>query len=604
MPAPIPALHPSVTVLMCVYNGARFLDESLDSIRNQTYTDYEFLIVDDGSTDATPEILARHAVEDSRIRILRQKNGGVISAINHGFTEAKGEFIARMDSDDVARPHRLAVQIEFLKSNPKIALVGGAIEVTDAAGRPVQIIRLPETPEQLRRQMLESGCSIANPTVLFRRQAFIDAGGLRPAYLHAEDYDLWLRMMEKHDLANLPEVLLSYRRHEGSVSIQWPRQQTLSSFCARITARKRLDGEPDPTFYVDLITPEVVLGLGVTRGDLDAEMVRGLYEAMDMGVDQGRRTCAAKFISLAKPYARPSRLREAALKLNRKAANVPATPEEQASHRRMLLDVDPGLYREIFGVVVRPAATARVWDSSAERSPARNGLSEILRQHRYDTDKSDEFLRHYDRAFAHLRNEAIAIMELGVNRGGSLYLWRDYFSRGTVVGIDLELPAGFADATGRCRLFQCDQGDPPSLYTVAADASPAGYDIIIDDASHMGALTASSFSTLFHNHLRPGGFYAIEDWGTGYWDSWPDGARPAQLYGPSFPRDGKHFPSHDCGMVGFVKQLLDECAMPDICHPRYGVARTRKSWIGSMNFIAGLLIIEKSWEEHWVPVVP
>src|SRR5437660_557025 len=171
---------PPVTVLMSVYNGARFLNEAIESIRNQTFSEFEFLIIDDGSNDATPEILARHTA-DRRIRILRQENCGLIESLNRGFQEARGECIARMDADDIARPNRLAVQMEFLKSNPAIALVGGAIDVIDADGRIVQTIRLPERPDQIRRHMRELGCALAHPTVVFRGQAVSQADGLRRA---------------------------------------------------------------------------------------------------------------------------------------------------------------------------------------------------------------------------------------------------------------------------------------------------------------------------------------------------------------------------------------------------------------------------------------
>ena len=123
-----------------------------------------------------------------------------------------------------------------------------------------------------------------------------------------------------------------------------------------------------------------------------------------------------------------------------------------------------------------------------------------------------------------------------------------------------------------------------------------GFNIIIDDASHIAEATAATFKTLFYDHLQPGGFYAIEDWGTGYWDSWPDGGQPGlPAPEPLFPNTGKHFPSHDLGMVGFVKQLIDECGLGDICHARFGLPPVRKNWIRGMHFRAGLVIIEKAW---------
>jgi hypothetical protein len=227
-------------------------------------------------------------------------------------------------------------------------------------------------------------------------------------------------------------------------------------------------------------------------------------------------------------------------------------------------------------------------------NPSANALSEILKRNSYDTDKGECYLQNYDGKFAHLRDSPIALLELGVNRGGSLQMWRDYFMRGDIVGFDLALPADFSDDSGRVRMFQCDQTNASGVSAAARSASPTGFDIIIDDASHLGAATSIAFQTLFYDHLRPGGFYAIEDWGTGYWDSWPDGGAPLAATGSPFPNDGRRFPSHDLGMVGFVKQLFDECALPDICHPRFGRPATRKPWIRDMQVSSGLVIIEKA----------
>ena len=223
-----------------------------------------------------------------------------------------------------------------------------------------------------------------------------------------------------------------------------------------------------------------------------------------------------------------------------------------------------------------------------------NPLSEILHRSSYDTDKGSAYLHDYDRKFAHLRESPVALLEVGIHRGGSLQLWRDYFPSGTIVGFDLNPPASFSDDSGRIRILQCDQGNASALAQAAKSASPGGFDIIIDDASHMGGLTAITFNTLFYDHLHPGGFYAIEDWGTGYWDSWPDGGAPRMAPEGQFLQNGKHFPSHDLGMPGFIKQLVDECALPDISHPRFGRPSGRKVWIRNIHISSGLVIVEKA----------
>ncbi len=223
-------------------------------------------------------------------------------------------------------------------------------------------------------------------------------------------------------------------------------------------------------------------------------------------------------------------------------------------------------------------------------------LSDIRRENRYDTDKSDEFLRNYERAFAPFRDMPIDLLELGVLKGGSLLLWRDYFTRGRIFGIDLHPPEDLSDPSGRIRVFQGDQGDAAQLESIACAASPSGFHIIIDDASHIASLTAAAFQALFYRRLRPGGFYAIEDWGTGYWESWPDGLKPEYHPVPQFNSDGNRFPSHQAGMVGFIKQLVDECALADILHPRFGVPGSRRACIRTIHLSLGLAIIEKTSE--------
>jgi hypothetical protein len=185
-----------------------------------------------------------------------------------------------------------------------------------------------------------------------------------------------------------------------------------------------------------------------------------------------------------------------------------------------------------------------------------NVRSKQLNLAAYDTDKIKHYyLEEYDRLLAPWIDTEVKLLEIGVHRGGSLKLWRDYFPRGRIVGIDLQLPKNFVPGE-RIELFQGSQADPGFLSEVATSTAPEGFDIIIDDASHIGELTKTTFWHLFHHHLKPGGLYAIEDWGTGYSDDFPDGRK----FDPK-PSILDPFPCHSHGMVGFVKELVDEqCA--------------------------------------------
>jgi len=218
----------------------------------------------------------------------------------------------------------------------------------------------------------------------------------------------------------------------------------------------------------------------------------------------------------------------------------------------------------------------------------------------YDTDKGPDYFAIYDSLFRPLADQRIKLLELGVLRGGSLLLWRDYFPRGTIVGLDAE-PVDLVDPQGRIRIYRGRQEDTELLSRIAREAALEGFDIIIDDASHIAELTRISFWHLFDNHLRPGGLYAIEDWGTGYWDDWPDGRSyrpPGRLR--SLWSDGlkRFFParpvpihSHNFGMVGFIKELIDELGAGDLTRTGAGRPARRESRFESMLMTEGLVVI-------------
>lgn len=183
--------------------------------------------------------------------------------------------------------------------------------------------------------------------------------------------------------------------------------------------------------------------------------------------------------------------------------------------------------------------------------------------------KPAPYLGIYERVLAPFRFRRCALLELGVWGGDSLTMWRDGMPRATIVGLDLEPPA--LDLGRRVKLIRGDQTDGALLRRVRADHAPDGFDIIIDDASHLGVTTARSLQQLYREHLRPGGVYCIEDWGTGYLPTWPDGAELTGLVGsseldqsPSGQEPDQtgpvYLPSHDVGMVGLVKRLVDHVA--------------------------------------------
>ena len=219
---------------------------------------------------------------------------------------------------------------------------------------------------------------------------------------------------------------------------------------------------------------------------------------------------------------------------------------------------------------------------------------------RYNTDKiAHDYLTVYDPIFAPMVDAPISLLELGIYRGGSMELWRDYFPHGTIVGIDIDLPHDVITGD-RIHTFQGDQGDPRFLNEVAHRVAPHGFDVIIDDASHIAALTLASFWPLFDDHLRPGGLYVIEDWGTGYWPDWPDGALATSRNETLLEKIRRRltkapapFRSHEYGMVGLIKQLVDVQGSADLVRGSYTKPSGPPSKFASMTITSSIVFIRK-----------
>ncbi|MCS6814231.1 MAG: glycosyltransferase [Cyanobacteria bacterium] len=211
---------PTISVIMPVYNADRYVAQAVESILTQTFADFEFLIVDDGSTDRSLKILRHYAAQDDRIHLTSRPNTGYVIALNEMLRLAKGEFIARMDADDVALPDRFQRQVAFLRQHPEVVCVGGSHDIIDAQGRLLTTLKLPESNEEIQRLALAGHGSICHPCAMIRRSTIIAIGGYNEAMMPAEDLDLWLRLGELGQLANLPEPVLRYRLHMKSVSEQ------------------------------------------------------------------------------------------------------------------------------------------------------------------------------------------------------------------------------------------------------------------------------------------------------------------------------------------------------------------------------------------------
>src|SRR5213593_1153697 len=224
---------PPVSVVMPVYNSAHVVADAVESILHQTFGDFEFIIVDDGSTDSTEEILREYAALDGRIKLYKQENCGLIASLNRYCRVANGKYIARMDADDISLPARLEKQFRYLEAHSEVGVLGTWIQDVDSNRTPIIEWPVPADPVVVRWFLFFGNC-IAHPSVMMRRELLDRLGYYRPNAIHVEDYDLWIRAAEVTGVANLPEVLLQYRVSADSVSsrnvsVQNERSAALSS---------------------------------------------------------------------------------------------------------------------------------------------------------------------------------------------------------------------------------------------------------------------------------------------------------------------------------------------------------------------------------------
>lgn len=204
-----------ISVIMPVHNAERYLPEAIESILAQTIADYEFIIVDDGSTDGTEEILHRYRLNDTRLNIIRNsERQGVTRSLNIALRHVQGEFVARQDADDFSRPTRFSEQLRFLSEHPNVDVVGCIPEYT---GDRLGIAPYPVNSKEIHERLFSENV-ICHGSVMIRRSVFTAIGGYREFFNTSQDLDLWLRVAEKHSIENLDRQLYTLRIHSASVS--------------------------------------------------------------------------------------------------------------------------------------------------------------------------------------------------------------------------------------------------------------------------------------------------------------------------------------------------------------------------------------------------
>lgn len=216
----------SITVLMPVYNASAYLKEAIDSVLSQTFKNFELLLINDGSTDNSEEIILSYS--DKRIRYFKnEKNLGLIATLNKGIELIETPYIVRADADDINYPERLQTQYDFMEKNPAIALCGSWFEII---GDRIGFVKYVENHNEIILKMLYQ-CHFCHPTIILRKE-MIDIFEIKfdPIFIHAEDYDFFTRIAEKFPVANIQKVLVKYRIHSGSVSAHNKKIQDENSF--------------------------------------------------------------------------------------------------------------------------------------------------------------------------------------------------------------------------------------------------------------------------------------------------------------------------------------------------------------------------------------
>ena len=212
--------QPLISVIMSVYNGAQFLRKAMDSVLCQTYTHFEFIICDDGSTDESVAILAEYAQKDERIRLIRNEtNIGLAASLNKCLSQAQGAYIARMDCDDRALPKRFQAQVHWLEDHPEVCALGCAVEYIDDHGRAFACSNIP-TDRFYTMEYVVRRCVMVHPSVMMRKEPVLAVGGYSVNELttRAEDYDLWCKLCEQGGIvANTREVLFQYREDDSNI---------------------------------------------------------------------------------------------------------------------------------------------------------------------------------------------------------------------------------------------------------------------------------------------------------------------------------------------------------------------------------------------------
>ncbi|WP_271078656.1 glycosyltransferase [Aurantiacibacter sp. MUD61] len=284
---------PALSVAMSVYNGERFLAPAIQSVLDQSFGDFEFLILDDGSTDSSRAIIEEFAARDTRIKPILRENRGLVASLNQLLETAAAPLVARMDADDICRHNRFEKQIAFLAAHPDHGVVGSWSEDIDENGQPwfTGGVDHAVTNEEMKAVAACGGQLLVHPAVMYRKDIVLGVGGYHAAFRHCEDYDLWLRLASETKMANIPERLLRYRHYPDQVSKKYVTEQTVGAAIAHEAWRAREAGKPDPTADLKTLPPvdqlDALFGEAGVASRVRARVARGILHSRNAMRDGG-----------------------------------------------------------------------------------------------------------------------------------------------------------------------------------------------------------------------------------------------------------------------------------------------------------------------------
>ncbi len=299
--------RPLVSVVMVIRDVERYLSEAIESVLSQTMRDFEFIIVDFGSNDTSKDIAANYSAQDGRIKFSEIAPCSYIEAKISACSLPKGQYIAIQDADDVSLPERLQSEVDFLERHREVALLGGRVQWIDSRGKFLNSEdNYPSRDLEIRYELRVRN-TFWHPTVLMRREAYAHVGGYRAAFTQSDDYDLWLRLSEHYQCANLKQKVLKYRVHSQQLSVRKRKDQVFCTLAAKAAASLRREGKVDPLNSTREITPALLAEMGVSEAAQKKEFVddyrgyirlmfeSGSYDAVPSAVTEMLRDCKGSY---------------------------------------------------------------------------------------------------------------------------------------------------------------------------------------------------------------------------------------------------------------------------------------------------------------------